>query len=245
MKFFITLLLICMSVSQDLHKELDPFTKIKLNVPAETKIVLGDKFSIKIEGRKKDIDDIEIDVYRNTLEVDKKNRNMFNFWGNDSKDMQITITTKSLEGLRLNASGKLRVEDVESKDFELSIHGSTDVFLSGKMEFLNISIKGSGDLTLRDVRGKEMSINISGSGDIDASGEYNILDIDIKGSGDIDGFDLQVNEVLASIYGSGNIKIAVSELIEASIYGSGDVLYKGNPKKIRDKVYGSGSVERY
>ena len=245
MKFLIIFLIASLAISQEINRELDSFTKIKLNVAAETKVVFGDKFSIRVEGREKDIDDIEIDVYRNTLEIDRRKKNMFNFWGSDSKDLQITITTKNLEALKLNASGKIWVDDIESKDFDLSIHGSTDVFLNGKMDYLDIVIKGSGDLVLKDVEGKEMDVSISGSGDIEARGEYNILDVDIKGSGDIDAFDLEVNEMAASIYGSGNIKISVNELIEASIYGSGDVFYKGKPKKIRDKVYGSGSVERY
>lgn len=245
MRYFIVILLISLLSAQDIERELDEFSKVKINVAARTKIIIGNEYSIRVEGRERDLKDLEIDVYRNTLEVDREKKNFFTFWHDDDDKLLITITTKSLEGLKLNASGKLEVEDVESKDFDLSINGSTDVIFNGKVEYMEVSIKGSGDLKLKDVSGKEMEVNISGSGDIDASGDYSILNVDIKGSGDINAFDLEVNELSASIYGSGNIKVTVEDIIEASIYGSGDVYYKGNPNKVRDKIYGSGSVERY
>ncbi|MBP6585664.1 MAG: DUF2807 domain-containing protein, partial [Flavobacterium sp.] len=46
-----------------------------------------------------------------------------------------------------------------------------------------------------------------------------------------------------NVSGSGDIKVNCTEFIEARVAGSGDIEYKGNPKKVDTKVAGSGTIK--
>ncbi len=61
-------------------------------------------------------------------------------------------------------------------------------------------------------------------------------------TGDIDAYDLSSNDADIRISGSGEIKISVKENLIARISGSGNIYYKGDPKKQDIKVSGSGNV---
>jgi hypothetical protein len=50
--------------------------------------------------------------------------------------------------------------------------------------------------------------------------------------------------VTANVSGSADIKVTVSEMIQARVSGSGDISYRGNPKKIDTKSSGSGNITK-
>ena len=63
--------------------------------------------------------------------------------------------------------------------------------------------------------------------------------VDIKGSADIySEKNLETKTLNVGIYGSGDARLTV----DVSITGSGDVTIKGNPKKVKQKINGSGGV---
>ena len=53
-----------------------------------------------------------------------------------------------------------------------------------------------------------------------------------------------ISKPLFSI-GSADIKVTATEMIKARVSGSGDIRYKGNPKKIDTKTSGSGDISSY
>ncbi|HQV37276.1 MAG TPA: DUF2807 domain-containing protein, partial [Flavobacterium sp.] len=63
------------------------------------------------------------------------------------------------------------------------------------------------------------------------------------GSGDIKAFELVSENAKVNVSGSGDIKVNCTEFIEARVAGSGDIEYKGNPKKVDTKVAGSGTIK--
>ena len=74
---------------------------------------------------------------------------------------------------------------------------------------------------------------------------FNDLDANIAGSGDFHGFELLANNTDVSIAGSGDAEVVSYESIKARVAGSGDIKYKGNPKKEDTKVLGSGSITNH
>jgi hypothetical protein len=133
------------------------------------------------------------------------------------------------------------VESINS----VSLSGSGDIVGKTKLQATNFStsMSGSGDITL-DVDAESMEASMSGSGDISLSGNAKNLDVRISGSGDVNAFDMEVDTVDATVSGSADIEVTVNEMLKARVSGSGNITYKGDPKKIDSKSSGSGDITK-
>lgn len=133
---------------------------------------------------------------------------------------------------------------VESID-ALSLSGSADIVgkTTVKASDFKTAMSGSGDITL-DLETESLSASMSGSGDMNLSGKTNNFDATISGSGDIKAFGLIADNVEATVSGSADIKVTANKILKARVSGSGDISYRGNPKKVDTKTSGSGDISR-
>ena len=132
---------------------------------------------------------------------------------------------------------------VDSRLKQVDIKGSADIYSEKNLETkaLNVGIYGSGDARLA-VDVSSLALEVVGAGDIRVSGRAKDLSIDISGSGDVDTSKLTAEKAAISISGAGDVSAYVTEDVDVSITGSGDVTIKGNPKKVKQKINGSGGV---
>jgi len=132
---------------------------------------------------------------------------------------------------------------VNSRLKQVDIKGSADIYSEKnlKTKTLNVGIYGSGDARLA-VDVSSLALEVVGAGDIRVSGRAKDLSIDISGSGDVDTSKLTAEKAVININGSGGVSAYVTEDVDISIAGSGDVTIKGNPKKVKQKINGSGGV---
>lgn len=132
---------------------------------------------------------------------------------------------------------------VDSRLKQVDIKGSADIYSEKNLETktLNVGIYGSGDARLA-VDVSSLALEVVGAGDIRVSGRAKDLSIDISGSGDVDTSKLTAEKAVISISGAGDVSAYVTEDVDVSITGSGDVIIKGNPKKVKQKINGSGRV---
>ena len=132
---------------------------------------------------------------------------------------------------------------VDSRLKQVDIKGSADIYSEKNLETktLNVGIYGSGDARLA-VDVSSLALEVVGAGDIRVSGRAKDLSIDISGSGDVDTSKLTAEKAVISISGAGDVSAYVTEDVDVSITGSGDVTIKGNPKKVKQKINGSGGV---
>ncbi|WP_318344601.1 head GIN domain-containing protein [Flagellimonas baculiformis] len=162
------------------------------------------------------------------------------------KDGVLVIKTE--KGLELRPSnwnsGILITVPVESIS-SVSLSGSGDIVGKTTIEAESFStrIAGSGDISL-SVQAKEVEASLSGSGDINLSGRTTDFDVMVSGSGDIKAYELEAEFVKATVSGSADIKVTANQSIDAKVSGSGDIHYRGNPKKINSKSSGSGDISR-
>ena len=131
---------------------------------------------------------------------------------------------------------------VDSRLKQVDIKGSADIYSEKNLETktLNVGIYGSGARLAVDV--SSLALEVVGAGDIRVSGRAQDLSIDISGSGDVDTSKLTAEKAFISISGAGDVSAYVTEDVDVSITGSGDVTIKGNPKKVKHKINGSGGV---
>ena len=162
------------------------------------------------------------------------------------------IQTEVSDGLLRIDTGKSRYRvkepiiiyvPVDSRLKQVDIKGSADIYSEKNLETkaLNVGIYGSGDVRLQ-VEASSLALKIDGSGDIRVGGKTDNLSININGSGDVEVPNLKAEKAAISISGAGDVSAYVTEDVDISIAGSGDVIIKGNPKKIKQKINGSGRV---
>ena len=162
------------------------------------------------------------------------------------------IQTEVSDGLLRIDTGKNRYKlkepiiiyvPVDSRLKQVDIKGSADISTEKNLETktLNVGIYGSGDARLA-VDVSSLALEVVGSGDIRVSGRAKDLSIDISGSGDVEVPNLKAEKAVININGSGDVSAYVTENVDISIAGSGDVTIKGNPKKVKRIINGSGRV---
>ena len=162
------------------------------------------------------------------------------------------IQTEVSDGLLRIDTGKNRYKlkepiiiyvPVDSRLKQVVIKGSADIYTEKNLETkaLEVDVYGSGDVRLQ-VDASSLALKIDGSGDIRVGGKTDNLSININGSGDVDTSKLTAEKAAISISGAGDVSAYVTEDVDVSIAGAGDVTVKGNPKKIKQKINGSGRV---
>ncbi len=182
-------------------------------------LVSGAEGKIRVEAESNLQEYILTEVKNGTLKVStEKNVDL-----RPTKKIRIIVPFESISKVALTGSGDISTSDIiKSQNFEMQVTGSGDMKL-------NISTgKAEGQIT--------------GSGNIYVSGQTEDFTCKVTGSGDFKAYELRAENARASISGSGDIEVYTVNSLYANVAGSGDVTYKGNPKKQDFKTSGSGSV---
>lgn len=220
------------------------------------KKIKGNGNVVTIERSTEDYDAISVSGWFDVILVDGKegklsiegDENLLEHIKTEVKDGQLVIKVEKGYNLQPSSWKKdggiyitVPVESVNS----VSLSGSGDIV--GKKTIsaseFNTSMSGSGDITL-DLESKMVSASMSGSGDIKLSGSTEVFEVQISGSGDIKAYELIADKVHAIVSGSADIKVTANEELVARVSGSGDIHYRGDPKKIDSKTSGSGDITK-
>ncbi|NQX86601.1 MAG: DUF2807 domain-containing protein [Flavobacteriaceae bacterium] len=169
--------------------------------------------------------------------------NLLKYIVTEVKDDKLIVKTEN--GISLSTSWNKTIKiSIPFKDIsQISLSGSGDLWNTDSIATsrLDVSLAGSGDIVL-DIKTHNVEGSIAGSGDLTLKGITEQLDARVSGSGDFHGFELQSDHTVVSVTGSGDASVISNESIKARVSGSGDIAYKGNPKKEDTKVAGSGSI---
>ncbi|KPM30434.1 Hypothetical protein I595_3455 [Croceitalea dokdonensis DOKDO 023] len=177
----------------------------------------------------------------------KGEENLLEYIKTEVKDGKLTIKTS--KGVNLKPSnwnsGIYVTVPIESVRM-VSLSGSGDVTTNTVIKANNFetSISGSGDISLA-IEATNVAASLSGSGDINLSGTAVNFDVSVSGSGDINAYALEAENVNAQVSGSADIKVTAKDMLKARVSGSGDITYKGSPRKVDSKTAGSGDIEAY
>lgn len=223
---FISLMACVTATTNDVNKDTDTkdlkdFKSISFNISGDLYLTQGNEFSVKIEAKPSDLEEIITYVEDNTLTIKTKNG-----WEN-LNDVKVYITMPVIEGVALAGSGNIYAkEKITSNEIDLSL-------------------AGSGNLNFENLIAEQTDASIAGSGNINLKGKTNqSFNVSIAGSGDINCQDLEAKDVNVSIAGSGSARVNAMDNLTTSIVGSGDVYYKGRPL-INASSTGSGSTRPF
>ncbi|RUA15131.1 MAG: DUF2807 domain-containing protein [Flavobacteriia bacterium] len=187
-------------------------------------LVAGNEGEITLKGESNLLEHIITEI-KNGVLVIKTEKGVELKPSNWNSGILITVPVESISSVSLSGSG--------------DIVGKTTI----EAESFSTRIAGSGDISVT-VQAKEVEASLSGSGDINLSGRTTDFDVMVSGSGDIKAYELEAEFVKATVSGSADIKVTANQSIDAKVSGSGDIHYRGNPKKINSKSSGSGDISR-
>lgn len=189
----------------------------------DVELVSGKEGNITIKGEENLLPYIKVEVVDQVLKISTEK----NKYISTSKGSQIII-----------------IVPFESIN-QVSLTGSGDVITKNSIKSKSFSAKliGSGDMNL-NVESNDFDVNLSGSGDMVLTGKTENLNSILNGSGDIDAANLKAKNVTVTVSGSGDNTVFCSESLHARVSGSGDIEYKGDPKKKDTKVNGSGNISK-
>ncbi len=176
-----------------------------------------------VEAQQKVLDNIVLDNKNNELIITYPKGKYIE----STKPIKITLTTNSLEKIKLLGSGNITADGTNTNNNMLC------------------ALMGSGAINISNTTTNMLKLELAGSGEIIAkgctalNGEYAL-----KGSGDIKAIESVCGNLKGQITGSGDISATVGESLDASITGSGDFNYKGEPKKLVQNITGSGSINK-
>ena len=233
--------------SQKISEKFDAFTKVEIDLNANTVIEFGDEHSLEIDGREKFLKKINFEVKGDKLIIEmERNKGLFSFFNSyDEDEINIKIVIKKLEVLKLNGAGKTRIDEFDTDRAKIIISGANDLFTGGRIDQFEMDVRGASETDLKELICQDFYLDIKGAGDISLTGKTDTFKVDVKGAGDVKGLRFTTNYLYAKIMGAGDIRVTVEEEIEASIFGAGTITYKGNPKRIKDKIFGAGEIEKY
>jgi hypothetical protein len=146
---------------------------------------------------------------------------------------------KCIEGL-----SEFKVKIVTSNFSKLIVDGSAKVRSDSliKLDELVIQNNSAGDVQLNlDVN--DLEVEAGGSGSVRLLGMALEVVLDVNDAGSVDAFGLQAKNVDVNVKDAASAKIYASEKFTGKLGGSGNILYKGNPKKVDTKITGTGTIQ--
>jgi hypothetical protein len=198
---------------------LKDFDRLSLGSAFEINVTKGNH-SVKVEGRKQDIDDLEADVNSGRLRIRYKDSNG---WGRNRKRVTVTISMPTLKGLDLS--------------------GATISKVSGFNDLgtLDLDISGASKSEIQ-VKAQAIIMDMSGASTINLIGSANRIEGEVSGATSLRAYDFQVKDAFLDVSGASSIKVSVTGKLEVEASGASSVRYRGTAS-VRSSTSGASSVK--
>ena len=179
--------------AQEVSKEfkVEKFHNLDLTTVGSVYFTQASKCSVKIDGKKANVDKIQVYVENGTLCIEPKEENL-----NGKKDgVNIYITAPTLEDLVFCGVGALYCEEeLKVSDFKCALEGVGKIYIRNlKCKKLKAEVEGVGKADIH-VECQEINAEINGIGSLTLSGKTKKATIDKDGIGIVDTNNLKIIE---------------------------------------------------
>ena len=179
------------------------FVAVGVSAPVTVHVAQGPKGDIELVGDEAALADLETVVEGSTLRIkvreSARNRN----WNH--KTVEVRVSAPRIEALAIAGSGDISAPSITGDSLKVSISGSGDVRVGGKVSGLDATISGSGDIRAGDLEAQRVNISIAGSGDATVRARE-ALDVKVAGSGAVRYYGEP--SVTQKVLGSGSVRRA-------------------------------------
>ena len=205
----------------DQTRDVSGFSGVAASGSFDVFITTGSRESVRLEGDNELLDKIETVVEGKVLHIRTKRE-----YQNDHLDfdgVEIHVTARELNELKLSGSGKMRVNSPL------------------KADAFSASVSGSGRIDASQITSNRLKAAISGSGGFNASGSAKETEITVSGSGGFNGKNFTAGDAKVRVSGSGDVYLRAENTLEGVLSGSGVIHYSGNAK-VTERKSGSGRI---
>lgn len=202
--------------------EIEDFTDIEINSPLNVKIKKGDRYSVIVNGRKSDVDNIVFDKTGQVLSIDYKGK---------------MIKSDKIRD-------EIKVYMIVPHLVDLEFGGASKVYIDGfKEDYMDIHLTGAAYL---DINAEVTSLvaKIEGASKLDMRGQGDRLEVSVLGASKFNGFDFNVSELQIETHSASTAHVFAENLLQIKTQGASSVVYKGDAKVEIEKS-GTSSVRKY
>lgn len=104
-------------------------------------------------------------------------------------------------------------------------------------------IGGAADVRIRGFDGGAFDYELGGAGDLVLEGRVEELSVDLHGAGSVDARDLVAGSVEVDLSGAGSVEVHATHQFRGDLSGVGSIEVFGDPRRIRERVSGIGSID--
>jgi hypothetical protein len=193
------------------------FDRVEIESAVDVRIEQSNVFDIQVRGDRRNVNDLEVYKSGGTLVI------KFDDNSNRIHDTYVTITMPRLEGVIFSAASSSKVNGFESDgDLDLHVSGASVCQLNAGYREVNLTLSGSSSLFMSGL-GDEINAEISGASVLTAF-DYPVREASINVSGASNGKVTVTDELMAVAGGSSSLIYRGSPSVTTSISGGSTVV---------------------
>lgn len=178
------------------------FIAVGVSAPVTVHVTQAAGKDLELQGDASLLADLETVVERATLRIRLREGAAQRRW---NRKVEVRVSAPRIEALSVAGSGDISAPSITGESLTVSIAGSGDVRVGGKVSGLTASIAGSGDLRAGELEAERVRVSIAGSGDATVRARE-ALSASVAGSGDVRYYGDPA--VTRNVMGSGSIRKA-------------------------------------
>jgi hypothetical protein len=158
-----------------------PFTaadSLIIDLPASVRYQPGDRAEAVVSGAPALLDHVRMEDGRLSLDCDP---------GWSTPRLEVALTGPAITHWELRGNVDLSMAQIDQRELQLNIRGSSSVAASGATETVGLNISGSGDAELKSLTSQSAQIEIRGNGKVQVTAQAD-ADVSISGNGFIELF---------------------------------------------------------
>lgn len=179
-------------------RKADSFNEITIKCPAIIKYKKGSQGEVKIKAPDNVMKSITTTVSNNKLVIELSENFSFN------GPIEFEITGDDLNNIVVEGKANIVIDDLNTKNLNISVSGSSDLHIKGKVNNLSVSVSGLGNIHADKLKAENVLVAISGSGTVEAYAS-NSSELNVSGLGNVNIFGKPKNRK-ENVTGVGHIK---------------------------------------
>ncbi|MCW5912715.1 MAG: DUF2807 domain-containing protein [Cyclobacteriaceae bacterium] len=180
------------------------FDRVEAGDALDVTIVYGANYSVKAEGDRRNLNDLEVFKRGNALilRFDEFERRQYTTF--------ITITMPLITGMDFSGAVIAKVSGFDPAD-------RLDITLSGA------------SLGQVDIQASEIYSNVTGASQLRLRGAGRLIDSSVSGASVLTAFEYQTERAKLHVSGASQGRVSVSEQLQVVATGASEVVYRGEP----------------
>jgi len=181
-------------------RHVSAFNSINTQSACKITIEVGKTQSITLKGDSKFIEKFSTTVTGNELIIAEKNKMSLKYSSTD----EIVVTVPDLKRLTFQGAGSIKINHLNTDDFDLSYEGAGSLTANGKVRHLRIRSEGVGSIDMKDVAANDVEVKGEGVGTINVTA-LDKLNASLQGIGSLTYFG-HPKTISKAVQGIGSIK---------------------------------------